>query len=99
VHKQFDRAAVLRIGAEPGNIEAWIKRLRPGSAHTPFISDGDPNSVTVPRSRAKVVDAGRMEGTRLAVYEDGRQRSRRVASRPKHINGKPAKPVWTSPGR
>jgi peptidoglycan/xylan/chitin deacetylase (PgdA/CDA1 family) len=71
VHKRFDKLRIQRVGSEPGYIEGWIKKLSSGRPYRPFVSDGDPNTVTVPRAEAKWVDRGRLEGLRLSVYEDG----------------------------
>jgi hypothetical protein len=70
VSKHFDRREILRIGSEPGNIETWIKRLKPGKELAPFVSDGDPNSVAVPKSAEKEVDPARLDGARLVAWDD-----------------------------
>src|ERR1017187_7744308 len=50
---------ITRLGTEPGYVEGWIKRLRRGSASGPFVSDGSPDTVTVPKRYAKLVDPDR----------------------------------------
>jgi len=74
VHKRFDKLRIQRVGSEPGYIEGWIKRMASGHPYRPFVSDGDPETVTVPRSEAKWIDKNRLEGLRLAVYEDGTEK-------------------------
>lgn len=71
VSKHFDRRAILRIGSEPGYVEGWIKRLHQRCKMEPYVSDGDPNTIAVPRRAAKEVDPNRLEGARLVVYDDG----------------------------
>jgi len=68
--KHFDAERITRIGANPGAIEKWIK-LMPVSQHNrPFVSDGDPNTVTVPRSFANQINPNRLQGAKLVVYDD-----------------------------
>lgn len=69
-HRKFDTMGILRIGVEPGYLEGWIKQLKNGTMK-PYISDGDPNTVTVPQSLAKEVDSAKLSGARLVVYDDG----------------------------
>jgi peptidoglycan/xylan/chitin deacetylase (PgdA/CDA1 family) len=72
--KRFDRRAVMRIGSEPGVVENWIKALvrdrRRNGPLRPFISDGDPDTLTVPKSMAKYADPERLDGVRLVAYGD-----------------------------
>ncbi len=68
-HKDFDARKVLRIGAEPGYIDGWIKRLKRGAEMEPFVSDGDPNTVTVPKRAEKLLARKRLGDVRVVVYE------------------------------
>ena len=71
ISKKFNRREILRIGAEPGYIESWIKTLKGGGDYEPYVSDGDLDTVSVPKRAAKQVDKSRLAGVRLSVYEDG----------------------------
>lgn len=66
-HKKFDKKEILRIGTEPGNVEGWIKRLKPGSEMEPFVSDGDPNSVTVPRRLKDELAVTGLDGLKITL--------------------------------
>ncbi len=68
-HKRFDIKEIKRIGSEPGYIEGWIKHLSSGE-EKPFISDGDPNMITIPKSREKYLDTARTVGMKIVVWED-----------------------------
>ncbi len=70
-HRKFDPRAVSRIGVDPGYLEMWIKNLKAGKSLHPYISDGDPNTVSAPRSAERWVAVNRLEGARLVIYEDG----------------------------
>ena len=67
--KKFDPDRVSRIGTGPGWVERAIKAL---SSHRipPYVSDGNPDTVSVPRSEAKFVDPKRLDGATLVVYND-----------------------------
>lgn len=67
--KKFDPDRVARIGTGPSWVERAIKAL---STHRipPYVSDGNPDTVAVPRSEAKFVDPNRLEGVKLVVYND-----------------------------
>jgi peptidoglycan/xylan/chitin deacetylase (PgdA/CDA1 family) len=69
-HKHYDKRDILRIGVEPGYLEGWIKRLRRGGGEQPFISDGDPNFVTVPKSWAKYLGRDNLGEAIAYVYDD-----------------------------
>ncbi len=71
ISKHFDRTAILRIGSQPGNIETWIERLSHSRHFRPYVSDGDPDVVSVPRSCAAEVNPKRLDGARLYIYDDG----------------------------
>ncbi len=87
VHKRFDRKQIPRMGSEPGYIESWIKRLKPGKEYSPYVSDGDPNALTVPRSKEKQVDLGKLDGARLVIWDDKQRDEKKAASnRQKHAN-------------
>jgi peptidoglycan/xylan/chitin deacetylase (PgdA/CDA1 family) len=67
VDRRFEPRCVPRIQPGPGRVERWIATLKPGGSAEPYVSDGDPNTVTVPASRAADVDRSRLEGARLKV--------------------------------
>ena len=50
----------MRIGSEPGIIEGWIHALvrdrKANGSLRPYVSDGDPDTLTVPKRLAKYVD-------------------------------------------
>jgi peptidoglycan/xylan/chitin deacetylase (PgdA/CDA1 family) len=89
IDKRFDRRAVMRIGSEPGVIEGWIKALvrdrRSNGTLRPYVSDGDPDTLTVPKSVAKYANTERLDGVRLIAYGDPAQpktaRTKTVAKR------------------
>ncbi len=73
----------------PGNIENWVRALanarkKPDTSLYPYVSDGDPNVVTVPHNREKFVMQGRLNGVRLAVLP--------APAKPKPV-AKQAKPI------
>lgn len=43
----------------------WLKGLKRESQ---FVSDGDPGTVTVPKSREEAIDTGKLNGKKLVVY-------------------------------
>ena len=45
----------------------WLDRLRTGPEHR-YVSDGDPNTLTVPRKEAAEVDRTRLNGLSLRLY-------------------------------
>jgi len=83
LHKRFDNVRITRMGSAPGYIEAWVKRLEAGEPYRPYISDGDPTTVTVPKSALARVDRSRLEGARLLFYDDPAKAP--VAKRPKKV--------------
>jgi peptidoglycan/xylan/chitin deacetylase (PgdA/CDA1 family) len=80
--KRFDRKAVMRVGSEPGNIERWVAALvrdrkKRGNVLRPYISDGDPNIVTVPDSMMKHLDKAKLGSeVRLIVYSEPKPASK-----------------------
>jgi len=79
VDKEFDPDRVSRIGAGPGWIEHALKEMTTGRLH-PYVSDGNPNTVAVPRSEASLIDSKRLNGARLVFYgAPGRNQSRSTA--------------------
>lgn len=87
LHKRFDNVRIPRMGSAPGYVEVWLKRLAAGEPYRPYVSDGDPTTVTVPRSQLGLVDRSRLEGARLAFYEDGPTKTP-LAKRPKKVAAK-----------
>ena len=67
--KKFDPDRVARIGVGPGWAERAIKALSTRRI-PPYVSDGNPDTVAVPRSEAKFLDLHRLGGARLVVYND-----------------------------
>ena len=73
--KRFNVRSVMRVGSEPGVIVNWIKamvaaRKKPSNSLAPYISDGDPNTLTVPQSKAKFVNNTALSGLHLVTYND-----------------------------
>ncbi|GAB4459596.1 MAG: polysaccharide deacetylase family protein [Armatimonadaceae bacterium] len=72
IDKRYDIKAIQRIGSEPGHIERWIsvlakaKKTRTGLR--PYVSDGNPNTITVPQSAMATVQKARLGGAELVVY-------------------------------
>ena len=62
--KRFDPRRIPRVEAAPGEIERW---LSPAHAAALYVSDGNPNTVTVPLSAKSLVDPSRLDGARLVV--------------------------------
>ncbi len=92
-HRKFDATYVTRTGADPGEIERLIRNLSMARGMRPYVSDGDPNVVTVPSWAAKLINPARLEGARLVVYPDGpppgvAKKAKTPAK--KHTAGKPA---------
>jgi hypothetical protein len=82
---RFNALAVPRVGSEPGNIETWIKWLKAARMGTvkegrprPYISDGDPTTLSAPKSAVRFLDKSRLGDVKLVVYADG------VKTAPKH---------------
>jgi peptidoglycan/xylan/chitin deacetylase (PgdA/CDA1 family) len=57
---------ILAIDSK-GGISYWLDRLKNGPEHR-YISDGDPNTLTAPRSEAKEVDPSKLNGLTLRLY-------------------------------
>ena len=68
VDRAFNPDRVSRIGAGPGWIEHALKQMTTGRLR-PYVSDGNPSTVAVPRSEASLVDPKRLGGTHLLVYD------------------------------
>jgi peptidoglycan/xylan/chitin deacetylase (PgdA/CDA1 family) len=89
--KRYDKTAVMRIGSEPGNIEKWVAALTRdkrayGKALRPYVSDGNPDTVTVPDSYAASVNRNALGGAQLVVYKEPKP-----AGSPAKKGKKPAK--------
>lgn len=69
-HKKFDPSAVLRIGTEPGYVEGWIRRMKRGSEYAPYVSDGDPNTIAIPKSQEKWLDRGKVGAAQVVEWND-----------------------------
>lgn len=70
LHRQFSTTAVTRIGVEPGYLEGWIARMKPGTQYAPYVSDGDPDRVTVPESWLPRLERKRAAGLRIVTWHD-----------------------------
>jgi hypothetical protein len=91
IDKRYDIQAIQRIGSEPGNIERWIKALvrdkkAYGAALRPYVSDGNPDTVTVPDSQMKYVNQARLEGAELITYAEPKPAPKKATPKP---TGKP----------
>jgi peptidoglycan/xylan/chitin deacetylase (PgdA/CDA1 family) len=64
-HRKFDPRRIPRILPTPGNVEHWIETLKPGGESEPYVSDGDPDTVTAPTDRLSDVDRHRLSGAKL----------------------------------
>lgn len=64
--KRFDPHQVDRIGVEPGYFEGVFSRLVKNGKL--YVSDGDPKTVTVPRTWEPYVVKSRLDGAELVVY-------------------------------
>jgi peptidoglycan/xylan/chitin deacetylase (PgdA/CDA1 family) len=95
--KRFDKKAVMRVGSEPGNIERWIAALvrdrkAVGKSLRPYVSDGDPNVVTVPDSATKNLVKANLGDVQLIVYNEPKPASKTKTAKAK----KTAKPIKSS---
>ena len=70
--KKFDSNRIARIGTGPGWVERAIKQLSNGRIPE-YVSDGNPDTVAVPRRLAADINPSRLEGARLVIYDDGRK--------------------------
>jgi len=67
---KFDPLAVHRVrssGIEPveADLEWWLKNLKRSSQ---FVSDGNPDTVTVPEEKAEAIDKSKLGGRTLVTY-------------------------------
>ena len=69
--KQFNPDQVARIGAGPGWMERALARLTAGRIRE-YVSDGNPDTVAIPRAEVQDVNTQRLEGAQLVVYDDGK---------------------------
>ncbi len=67
VDKAFDPDRVSRVGAGPGWIERSLHAMTTGRLR-PYVSDGNPDTVAVPRAEASLVDVKRLGDSRLVLY-------------------------------
>jgi len=68
ISKKFNKLRIMRMGAMPGYIEGWIKKLARNKPYPRFVSDGDPNIVTVPKKYANGVNLKALNGAYLYEY-------------------------------
>ena len=67
VDKKFNADRIPRIGVSPGWAERRIKDLRTGLIPE-YVSDGNPDTVAMPRSEVQYINPKRLEGARLVAY-------------------------------
>ena len=67
--KKFDPDRISRIGCGPGWVERAIKALS-SRRIPPYVSDGNPDTVAVPRSEVRFLNLRRLCGAKLVVYND-----------------------------
>lgn len=60
--RRFDFSRIPRVVSAPGEIERWINAPAPL-----YVSDGNPNTVTVPRSLVGWVDRSQLHAAKLVV--------------------------------
>jgi len=65
--RKFDSNHIARIGTGPGWVERAILALS-SRRIPPYVSDGNSDTVAVPRAEASDIDPRRLEGARLVVY-------------------------------
>ncbi len=70
VDKKFNPDQIARIGTGPGWVERALTRLTQGRIRE-YVSDGNPDTVAIPRTEVNAVDPHRLEGARLVVYDNG----------------------------
>jgi len=75
--KKFDPDRVTRIGCGPGWVERVLAQLSQGKIRE-YISDGNPDTVAIPRIEAKDVNPKRLDGARLVIYDIGKPTKARV---------------------
>jgi peptidoglycan/xylan/chitin deacetylase (PgdA/CDA1 family) len=66
-HRNFDPRRIPRILPTPGNVERWIATLKPGNEMEPYVSDGDPNTVSVPANHKDDVALRHLNGAKLII--------------------------------
>jgi Polysaccharide deacetylase len=69
VSKKQDRLEIQRILACEGacGITYWLDQIKNGDVQR-YVSDGDPETTTVPRKFADLVDRARLNGATLSLY-------------------------------
>lgn len=90
--RDFDRWRIPRIGAEPGNIEYWIRHLTSRSRTPAYVSDGVSDIVSAPRAYAAAVAKRLPPSVRFVAY----------GPQPGRVSGPPAGPAraaWGIKGR
>jgi peptidoglycan/xylan/chitin deacetylase (PgdA/CDA1 family) len=80
VDRAFDPDRVTRLGSGPGWIEHALKQMASGRLR-PYVSDGNPDTVAVPRAEASMIDPKRLGDSRLVVYGAVPKRSLVAASK------------------
>ncbi|HHW47660.1 MAG TPA: polysaccharide deacetylase family protein [Clostridiaceae bacterium] len=70
VSKDFDPLALPRVrasGIEPvnGDLAWWLDKL---TREQQYISDGNPDTITIPKEKEVEIDTGKLDGKKLVVY-------------------------------
>jgi len=73
VDRAFNPDRVTRLGCGPGWIEHALKQMTSGRLR-PYVSDGNPNTVAVPRAEAAMINPKRLGDSRLLLYGAGPKR-------------------------
>jgi peptidoglycan/xylan/chitin deacetylase (PgdA/CDA1 family) len=68
-HAKYDSIQVDRIGVMESYLESQIAELQSGKEMKPYVSDGDPDTVTVSKPYEKYVNPASLGGRKLRVYE------------------------------
>lgn len=87
ISTKFDPLRIPRVLAVNGGggIPEALDELKSGASER-YVSDGDPNTVTVPQRLTKFVKTARLNGLPLRAYDDGRKtaESATVSTTPRH---------------
>ncbi|HLK56851.1 MAG TPA: polysaccharide deacetylase family protein [Chthonomonadaceae bacterium] len=69
VSVDLDRRRILRLVAtgDPGGTSDWLNWLK-RHPELRYVSDGDPNIITVPKAKMKYVDRAKLNGAALRTY-------------------------------
>ena len=89
--KRFSAKEVDRIGVDPGYFEHVYARLvKSGKL---YVSDGDPSTLSVPRSWEAFVAKGKLGGLKLALYGDAAKTKTKSKSKKAVVASGKRKPI------